>query len=501
MKNLCKILIVDDECILRRGIKYLCEWEKEGFEFVGECSNANEALDLIEKTKPNIVITDIVMPNTNGISLTKIINKKYPNISVVVLSGHSNFEFVKDAFKSGAIDYILKPGLIAKDFISLLKDISAKNNHLAEYPLTKKCFKNSLCSLLSGYKNDIDSLKYHFKESNFILVGIDSNNNEINSENELNLICKNLKISKYQVFQSDENVLLLLINFNKNMSNITIDLNTHIYNYISKNKYSYFAISNSFNNILELENHYIKIKKLLSLSFFITNKNIFTQNYLKQSLIKIPFDYNSLNTYIHNTDFPSICSLIINYICQVALNISLDEYILKKQVSNFLYVIMTSLENMGLDCEDIKYECLKFFKNIDNSKNYQELINQIKDIFENISLMVDLKSINKDKFILDKIYNYVEENYNQQILLSDIAEKLYLNYSYLSTYFNNHSTENFSEYLNRVRIEKSKIFLKDHSISIYEVSYLVGYSEQSYFSKIFKSYTGLTPSKFRRINS
>ena len=122
MNNLCKILIVDDEYLLRQGIKYLVDWNKEGFDIIGEASNGKEALDFIEKLKPHIIISDIVMPIMDGVDLAKIAKTKYPEIQIVILSGYSDFNYVKDTFKLGVNDYILKPKLDPEELVLLLKN-------------------------------------------------------------------------------------------------------------------------------------------------------------------------------------------------------------------------------------------------------------------------------------------------------------------------------------------------------------------------------------------
>ena len=98
MKSFYKVLIVDDESILRNGLKHLCNWEDEGFKLIGEASNGKEALEIIEEKEPNIVITDLIMPEIDGIELSRIIKNKYPRIKVLVLSNVSEFDYVKESF-------------------------------------------------------------------------------------------------------------------------------------------------------------------------------------------------------------------------------------------------------------------------------------------------------------------------------------------------------------------------------------------------------------------
>ena len=133
MDNLCKILIVDDEYLLRQGIKHLVDWRKEGFEIVGEASNGKEALDLIEMLKPHIVISDIVMPVMDGIDLAKIMKSKYPEVQIVILSGYGDFDYVKSTFKVGVNDYILKPKLNPEELLLLLKNIASNIPNLDHF--------------------------------------------------------------------------------------------------------------------------------------------------------------------------------------------------------------------------------------------------------------------------------------------------------------------------------------------------------------------------------
>lgn len=120
MSTYCRILIVEDEYLTRQGIKGMIHWEQEGFQIVGEASNGEEALARIEELKPQIVLTDVVMPVMDGIALTQAIQERYPEIRVIVLSGYSDFEYVKSIFQHGAVDYILKPTLNQQELLATL---------------------------------------------------------------------------------------------------------------------------------------------------------------------------------------------------------------------------------------------------------------------------------------------------------------------------------------------------------------------------------------------
>ncbi len=122
----CKVLIVDDEVLIRQGVKHYINWEQEGFQIVGEASNGKEAIELIELLNPHIVITDIVMPVMDGMELTAFIKSHYPEIEVIVLSSFGDFDYVRSTFQHGVADYILKPKLEGPELLKALQKV-AKN--------------------------------------------------------------------------------------------------------------------------------------------------------------------------------------------------------------------------------------------------------------------------------------------------------------------------------------------------------------------------------------
>ena len=125
--HLCKILIVDDEILIRQGIKEARhELEQEGFSIVGEAANGREALEMIEACRPDIVITDIVMPVMDGEELTKVVKTRYPDIEVVVLSSFGEFEHARLTLQSGVADYILKPKLEPRELLQVLNKAAGR---------------------------------------------------------------------------------------------------------------------------------------------------------------------------------------------------------------------------------------------------------------------------------------------------------------------------------------------------------------------------------------
>lgn len=120
-----RVFLVDDEIVIRENMRTCIDWGKEGFEYCGDAPDGELALPLIEKLKPDILITDIRMPFMNGLELSAIVRRMQPNIKIIILSGHDEFEYARQAIRIGVEEYCLKP-FSAEDIIRLLRIISAK---------------------------------------------------------------------------------------------------------------------------------------------------------------------------------------------------------------------------------------------------------------------------------------------------------------------------------------------------------------------------------------
>ena len=119
------IFLVEDEVIIREGIKKMVPWEQEGFLFVGEASDGELALPLIKKLKPDVLITDIKMPFMDGLTLSRLVKKELPEMKIIILSGYDDFQYAREAIGIGINEYLLKP--ISKDsIIQTLKELYIK---------------------------------------------------------------------------------------------------------------------------------------------------------------------------------------------------------------------------------------------------------------------------------------------------------------------------------------------------------------------------------------
>ena len=502
-KKYCRVLIVEDEFIMRQGIKHMIEWEREGFTIVGEATNGQEALELIETLKPNIVISDIVMPILNGVDFSKAIQRKYPEVQIIILSSYDNFEYVKDTLLSGAADYILKPTLNPSQLLITLNKAVDRIPGLELIKDEDMYYSNILERYILGFDDNIDNNSFFniFPNTCFRILGINIKQaygknretvKEIKSIIEEYLIKHNYSFIKFIL---NEEVLLYLINYRMNEDKkIVSEFEKYIENKIIQEN-MFFVITSKFNNLNKIREMYNeKFMPYLVLKFYYKNKIVLdTGTVILEERIE-KFDSSKYDNLLKRKDFTSAINLMKEYI-DLAISSKMDEYKLKNLVKNLLFNLIVGLESYDIEAEELRQS---YFKKIDKIQYLEEFRSVIGKIVLELKEFIN-KNVNLEEDKINEILDYIKEHYDKALELSDISKVFNFNYYYLSYYFNNHCKEGFSEYLNRIRIEKACELLNDNTRYVSEISSMIGYSDHSYFCRVFKKITGYTPSSYRRI--
>ena len=123
--TLLKVFLVEDECVVREGLRDCIDWERYGFEFCGDAPDGELALPQIRKLRPDILITDIKMPFMDGLALSKLVCAELPETRIILISGHNDFEFAQEAIEIGVEQYLLKP-VTKASLLKTLEDVSRK---------------------------------------------------------------------------------------------------------------------------------------------------------------------------------------------------------------------------------------------------------------------------------------------------------------------------------------------------------------------------------------
>lgn len=512
MKSFYKVLIVDDESILRNGLKHLCNWEYEGFKLIGEAANGREALAIIKDKEPNIVITDLIMPEIDGIELAKIIKKDYPNIKVLVLSNISEFEYVKGSFKYGIHDYLLKTEASPESMLpilkSMVKEIDQCNLNQNQYN-EEKILEDSIGDLILEKEIDKDSLenilKYFNLENYYLVVSefYQEDDNYLSLEN----IRKEIKSKVMEALRDYikivvfiKNKIIIIVNYDKyKQLKVLRDIENITKVLFENYDISPFTLSSGRSIKNNLHCSYEEALNLKNKLIYF-NKYLITKNDINERSIKIKFDYDSFNSFIGRLDFHECINMIKKYLYIIKENTYMEEYDLKKFCQNLIYNALSSLENYDSELINISKKKIILFKKIDTSRSFDEIMNIVIDTFNYINNLSQNNLDSKNSsYIIKIVKEYVDKNYKNEISVATISKDLNINYNYLSYCFKNETNENLSSYISKIRVEKAKIHLEDFKIPIADISEMVGFSEHNYFSKIFKKYTSFTPTEYRRM--
>lgn len=509
MTDCCKLLIVDDEFIMRQGIKHMLDWEKEGFRIIGDAANGKEALDLIEQDPPHIVITDVIMPQMDGIELAKIIQKKHPNIQVIILSSYNDFEYVKTAFQFGVVDYILKPALNPAELLKTLKKVMKNAGGIAPVSEQAKHSDNLLNRLLLGFNQDIDfqTLEEIFPYSCFQLFGIRTEKAYQNYKQRHELaerLIEEINLDEFQdcaarLTDIEKETLVLVLNYEpKSAQALRQQIRQIAHSVCADFEDAFFVLSAPFDSIRQIKSNYENsFLPLTEQQFYHKGARLFSEQDVSEVTPAEPFDYKHFSEQLSMLQIQTAFSYLKTFVLNAAKKQSLPEFELKTLIQNALYNVITTLEGLSFNSSSLNALKHDYFDRLDQAHYAPDLI----DTFSII--LVDFESISEtyqskiNSHIINKIIQYIYDHFNESLALADVAKMFNFNYYYLSSYFSTHNKEGFNEFLNKIRIEKAtELLTKD--IPIADISSMVGYSDHSYFCKVFKKFTGSTPSAYRK---
>lgn len=516
MNDLCKVLIVDDEYLVRQGIKHLLNWEAEGFQMVGEAGNGKEALEMVTLLRPHIVITDIVMPVMDGEEFVRKLKAVFPDIEIIVLSSFSEFEYVKSTFQNGVADYILKPTLETEGLLHVLRATADKIPSLNGRNLSLSSFSPSVDSiidkLISGYETDVEVSIIHdtFPFDSFCLCGCSLKYMLNQDQKELSLVKSNLlkELSRYvslehtcfHLIETEPAMFIVLFNFGQvELGYITEGVRTMMTAIGKQDPECCWVIGDIFHDFDHLGNVYREsFLKMMDYAFFLPDRALIIGSELPTvPKIDIKFSMNHFTEELKRKHTDSAFQYLQDHVEVLAAQYKNDVFEFKSFLSNIIFVIITLLDSTKVDTVLLEEEKYSYFKKMDEARYARDAVALLQSFLDKVKLMI-VSADPKDSNRLEQLLDYMHENYAEQLTLAELSKHFHFNTSYLSSYFSAHMKEGFSEYLNRIRIERATELLNDDNITISEISGRVGYSDHSYFCKVFKKSTGDSPSSYRR---
>lgn len=535
-----RVLIVDDEAFFRVSFKSLIQWNEYGVEIIGEAENGKEALRMINSLKPDLVFLDITMPNLNGIEVLRRLQGTDILSKVIVLSSYNDFEYVREAMKLGALDYIHKPSISSDGVINALVNTKEKlknerekiqeyNNLKTQVEKNKSNLKGIfLKELIHGshieiekIKGKITNLDIKIKDINlnFLVITIDDfkevkGRYKKNNIHVLSLAFKNII---KELFRDEEEIEFLEYSENlyvvmKSYSKIRSRHDINKYDNLLANNIKYalkqflnievtIGISSLHNNFKDMQKCFSEALEANRRKFFLGGGNIIYFGNLKLQTIEYEPDFSNALREIRELINKEELEGIKNYLDEFFKEIKLNEFYKEEKMRNFFkniyYLLREKLNH--LQCENCYLEGgIIYIEDIIQGEN---IINIKKYIFTFIDRLKEYTKV-KNSFNIKnnkvkKAIEYINSHYDKDLSLTDIAQEIGLNKSYLSRVFKEETGIALMQYINKCRIEKAIKYLKNTELKNYEIAELIGYQSVEYFNMTFKKFLGKSPSEFK----
>ena len=554
MSEAIKVFLVEDEYAIREGIKKSVDWEKNGFELVGEAGDGEVAFPKIIKSKPDILITDIRMPFMDGLELSKLVKKELPDIKIVVLSGYDDFNYAKEAISIGVEEYILKPvsgdklmkelGRIAELVKNKKQEMELRSKYIHDreeirileqqkflhdviggkmsmgeslklgkdlgIEITAAYYAIVLMQVFPKNIQSIDAEEYSSaKEDMYIkLNDIYSDKNHVYLYEQVgDVLCfleraddekeihANIKagIDDIKAMMEEYEDMMFFISVGKVVDRIR-DVNSS-YTDASKKFAERYMYTDSFVFYEETEGDKDGIRENVSEERKQTASNL-DINSLDVSMLSKKTVYH----FLRNGTLSEVEDLVNEYFesmgSEAFESMMLRQYVLMESMLS----AVAFLDDLGVNKEDIS-DMLGDLKNpvlfadsVDSSKQY------IKDLLN--CLIEHRNKVSDKKYveIIDKAKDYIQENYKEDDMsLQSVASYVNVSSNHFSAIFRRETGETFIDYLTTVRMDKAKDLLVCTSMKTSDVGFEVGYRDPHYFSYIFKKTQGMSPKEFRRI--
>lgn len=513
-----KILIVEDETGIRDSLMKAFTWSELGCDLIGAVDSGIAALEFCVHNHPDIIISDIVMPGIDGLTFLRYIKEKYKNTKFIILTGHRDFDYAKDALNLGAEFFMLKP----IDYRELLSALTSLVNTLINESEKKKgetqksqILHNLMCGKIYRKENVASNIHIILENISSFRIAVLQFDNEQNQDpfklaSLLDFCEKNSGILEdISSIKMDENYLALFIPIsgNENVSD-TKDYLLQIQNKINNFFQTTLSIgiSSAQNGYENLHVAYIQGIKALGKKFFngINSINIFIE--------ETPYDSKEeLTDYHFITTFSDQIREYINLYQEEEL-LNQTKTLFKQFSDSFQHnvdflkssfiILVVMLSRKVLGEKNKRY--ILFYEKHSNFQNVIRcnFINDLENLF--VDIIMDLKNfIDSDNgshtSIISKVQKYIEENYRQNITLNDVAKNVYLSPAYLSSILTSETGKSFVNILNEVRISHAIELLKNTELKISKIAYNVGFNEPQYFTLTFKKYIGETPRNYREL--
>jgi len=530
-----KVFLVEDEFVIREGIKNNIDWVGNDFEFCGEAADGELAYQKILEAQPDIIITDIKMPFMDGLELSRLVSKQLPKSKIIIISGHEEFGYAREAIKIGVTEYLLKP-INAKELLKVITEVGEdiiierqEKQYLAQYH--KEVLENQGYTKIEFFN---DLMKGHMSTAVILEKGKELDMELAAQFYEVILVKYkhgSKSVTRIQTSRMDADMNDLVSSYKEI---VVFDQGLHGYVFLLKgdsldqlksleklfvsglksllisSDIDYFGgIGNYVNRLSQLFESYHDAEKAYASSVII-NRNDIIENLDIDEIVgeekNLSFDQLELGSidfkiteaFLRNGNPDELDQFVGEFFKSVG-SASEQSLLFKQYILMNLYITVVAFmkeigkEDIFHDNQTITVEDVR-----DIVSNFEKARHFMKEMLGFALSIRDNNRDNKYQKIIDSAKAYIGKHYNDEdISLNVVANFIGLSPSHFSTVFGNETGKSFIRYLTDLRIDEAKTLLKCTNLRCSDISISVGYKDPHYFSYLFKKEQGLSPMSYR----
>ncbi len=533
-----KVFLVEDEFVVREGIKNNINWKQEGYEFCGEASDGELAYPMIENLRPDIIITDIRMPFMDGLELSRLVKDSMPEIRIIILSGHEEFDYAKKAINIGVEEYLLKP-IKGEDLLKAVHKVGEKILQEQEEKRNREKFK------LEMQENETEAKRQLFHD---MIRNTKSLPEILEKGKSLNL---NLSASAYNIillkvwrttgeegfsnrvvrFYEELDELLkgkADINlFDRNLDGVALIIKGDTPEELKKNQdyyieelekiiatyngVTYFGgIGEPVNRLRQLGHSFDEASRAFAYRFILDEEQFLNAKEIEK--IKLTsqdgfhmdmvdtakLDKQKVDSFLRRGELEEIGYFLEEYLRSVGS--AGEESVIFRQylIMDLYFSVAKFLEELGVQRKQEQgpfenpVKMSQVISHVDVTKKY--LVELFREAMERRNEV----STKKYEDLVEMTKRYIEENYHdEELSLNTAASYVNISPSHLSAVFSQEMGKTFVKYLTDHRMNKAMELLRCTNKRSNEVSTAVGYKDPHYFSYLFKKTQGVTPMQYR----
>lgn len=535
-----KVFLVEDESIVREGLRDNIPWQQYGYEFVGEASDGEMALPLIQKTKPDVLLTDIKMPFMDGLSLSKLVHQEFPDMKIIIISGYDDFEYARGAILVGAEQYLLKP-ITRAAMQKVLAELKTK----IETEREQKNYQEKFQSEAREYEQ-FSRTDFFVKVFEGRMPVQDMYEEAAKLSLKINAPCYNILLFNLQEKRTAENRGTesegfarkreeLLHYFIRYPENLVFRWNVNTYGVLIKGSAAqmqelgsrclenvdricqpaeefldwYVALGEPVERLSLLAECYSKANHLFAYRFLRPQLHVFTVETMGRivpekeeggsirDIDPAKMEAELIRDFLLQGARDEVADFVENYL--LAVGEALQSAMFRNYLTLHVYFAAVSyVESLGCGREEFLQLLNDGGLTPEGQYDVDALPDYLCGLIERAMELRDRESDNQSKHILKKALTYIEENYSQESLsLNSVAGEVNVSANYFSAIFSQAMQVTFVEYVTGKRMDKAKKLLRQTQMHTGEIAMEVGYKDPHYFSFVFKKTQGCTPREYR----